>query len=213
MTVPVNPYSSNKMDILQRDQYAKGGLGVRYWDYRDRKALQFIKGDLILDLGCGEGITLEKLISMDGESHIAGLDIDPENIEICRNHGLPILAGSVFDLPFSSDSLDTVVFSEVIEHLEDAERAIAEIHRVLKPGGSLIIVFPNDPAFMFARIVTGKIKEAFYDPGHVKQWTPRAIRRLLTGGGYHVVDQMSIPFVFWPICLHHIAVASKQELS
>ena len=128
--MPVNAYSDDNDALLQREQYAKGGLGTKYWDYRDRRALHYIKDDRILDLGCGEGITLEKLISMGSGSHIVGLDIDPENIEICRAHSLPVLAGSVFDLPFSSDSLDTVVFSEVIEHLEDPESAIAEIHRV-----------------------------------------------------------------------------------
>lgn len=50
--------------IYQRDQYAKEGLGVRYWDYRDKVALGRVAGDRIVDIGCGEGIAIEKLVTL-----------------------------------------------------------------------------------------------------------------------------------------------------
>lgn len=49
--------------LLQREQYAKGGIGRWYWDFRDRRTFFYIKEEKnILDVGCGEGITLGKLL-------------------------------------------------------------------------------------------------------------------------------------------------------
>jgi ubiquinone/menaquinone biosynthesis C-methylase UbiE len=196
--------------IYQRDQYAKGGLGVRYWDYRDRIAFQYVSGNDILDAGCGEGITLEKLIKLFPAAHVTGVDTEPENLEICRKHGLPVREGSLYELPFADASFDTVLFSEVIEHLDKPEKALNEIFRVLRPQGKVIVVFPNDFIFKISRILTGMIKEAFYNPGHVRQWTPRQIRQSLRACGFVPVAARSTPFLFWPVCLHHVVAAAKK---
>ncbi|MBT1072569.1 class I SAM-dependent methyltransferase [Pelotalea chapellei] len=207
--MPVDTGLNKDGMIYQREQYAKGGLGVRYWDYRDRIAFQSIIGNDILDAGCGEGLTLEKLVKLNPAARVIGVDTEPENLEICRRHGLPVQEGSLYDLPFADASFDTVLFSEVIEHLDDPERALAEIFRVLRPGGRVIIIFPNDRTFMLARLALGMVREAFYDPGHVRQWTPRQIRSVLSAVGFKTVAARNIPFLCWPACLHHICVAEK----
>lgn len=208
--MPVDTGLNKEGMIYQRDQYAKGGIGVRYWDYRDDTALRHVIGTDLLDAGCGEGITLEKLVKLFPEAAVVGVDTEPENLEICRTHGLPVQAGSVYELPFSDASFDTVLFSEVIEHLDAPEQALREIRRVLRPGGRVIIIFPNDFMFKLSRIMTGMIREAFYDPGHVKQWTPRQIRKTLQALGFTLLSARSIPFLFWPVCLHHVIAARKE---
>ncbi len=209
--MPVDTGLNKEGMIFQRDQYAKGGLGVRYWDYRDRSALQHVIGNDILDAGCGEGITLEKLVKLFPKAHVVGIDTEPENLEICRKHGLPAQEGSLYALPFADASFDTVLFSEVIEHLDTPEKALSEIFRVLRPGGRVIIIFPNDRTFLLARLAIGMIREAFYNPGHVRQWTPRQIRKSLNAIGFVPIAGSSIPFLFWSISLHHIAVAEKTH--
>ena len=98
---------------------------------------------------------------------------------------------------------------EVIEHLDFPEDVIAQIHKILKPGGKLLIVFPNDLVFKIARILTLKIKEAFYDPGHVKQWKPQLMRLFLSEFGFKVCFSKSIPFFSWNTSLHCLVAARK----
>lgn len=208
--MPVD-YRMKEDEILyQRDQYEKGGLTRWYWDYRDEVTISHINHEQrILDIGCGEGITLERLIRRFPGRHIVGLDLLAENVAICKNHGLPVVQGDVYDLAFADSSLDCCLFMEVIEHLDQPERALCEIHRVLKTGGLLLIMFPNDLVFAFARLATLKIKEAFYDPGHVGKWSPRSIRDKLVKHGFEVIKQISLPFRFWLLSLHHLAVVRK----
>ena len=87
--MPVDTGLNKEGMIYQRAQYAKGGLGVRHWDYRDRVALSYVRGNDILDAGCGEGITLEKLVTLFPKSRVVGIDTEPENLDICREHRLP----------------------------------------------------------------------------------------------------------------------------
>ena len=208
---PVNFLSKSEDYISQRDQYQKGGLGRWYWDYRDEKAISCIQDKhSILDIGCGEGITLEKLIKRFPDKTIKGIDYIQENIEICRKHGLPVEWGSVYDLKINDNSVDCVIFLEVIEHLTDYKKALREIFRVLKTDGSLIMIFPNDKIFKIARILTFKFKEAFYNPGHVKQWTPKKMKRALEHLRFKVLKIENMPFYFWFSSLHCLIVAQKN---
>lgn len=211
--MPVTSKSSSGYVLLQRDQYAKGGITQTYWDYRDQKALELLDNDdrVIVDLGCGEGLTLAKTIKMFPESHVSGLDILDENVDICLQHGLPVRKGDLYEIDLTDQSVDAVTLIEVIEHLETPDRAISEIYRILKPGGKLIMVFPNDFVFKAARLGCFKFQEAFYDPGHVKQWTPATIRQFL-GSLYEVYYTRCIPFYFWHTSLHCVVGARKPGM-
>jgi len=210
--MPVNEKQISGESLYQRKQYQKGGVGRIYWDYRDKVALSLLDGGdkRIVDLGCGEGITLEKLVRLFPGSDVTGIDCLQENVAICHSHGLKqVCQGDVYALDLADDSMDAVVFIEVIEHLEHPEAAIKEIRRILKLNGKLITVFPNDYFFKIARLLTLKFKEAAYDPGHVKQWTHEEMRRFLNHWGFLVFFTRSIPFFLWPISLHGIVGARK----
>lgn len=107
------------------------------------------------------------------------------------------------------ESDDAILFLEVLEHLDQPELAIAQIQRILKPGGKLVLLFPNDTFFKLAKPMTYKFREAFYDPGHGKQWTPGEVRKFLTKERFVVVEVKSIPFLIWPISLHGLIAARK----
>jgi len=99
---------------------------------------------------------------------------------------------------------------EVIEHLDYPETAIQEINRVLIPNGRLVVVFPNDRILKIARILTLRFREAAYDPGHVRQWTPYDMDVLLNRHGFTTVFSRNVPFYLWPISLHCIMAAEKK---
>lgn len=85
------------------------------------------------------------------------------------------------------------MFMEVMEHLEYPEIATKEIRRILKLNSKLITVFPNDGFFKIARLLTLKFKEAAYDPGHVKQWTHKGIKRFLNQFVMNTLNRKCIP--------------------
>jgi len=93
----------------------------------------------LLDVGCGGGILAEEFAR--AGFAVTGIDPAPETIETARAHAstsrLSILyeTGSGEHLPFPDESFDHVTCCDVLEHVEDVDRVVAEIARVLKPGG------------------------------------------------------------------------------
>ncbi len=197
--------------LRQREQYAKGGVGKWYWGFRDRRTFSHISEEqIIVDVGCGEGITLEKLVSKFPDRQITGIDYAPENVEVCKEHQLPARVGNVYALDLDDGSVDCCLFMEVIEHLSDPLKALREIHRIVRQEGLLLIVFPNDLPFKLARLACLKFQEAFAPSGHVKQWTPRGIREAMESTGFAIVDLQCLPFYFWGCSLHCLVAARKK---
>ncbi len=94
----------------------------------------------VLEIGCGAGGMLGPLQRY-GQVH--GMDIDAEYLGYCRNRGFTrLLCGSGHDLPFRDGSFDVVALFDTIEHIPDEARALAEVRRVLRPGGTLFVSVP-----------------------------------------------------------------------
>lgn len=111
-----------------------------HWWYRVRRELvQRLIADLhqpkILEVGCGTGKTLSEVGGV-------GVDISEEAISFCRLHGVEVTKGSATAIPHPDESFDVVLALDVLEHVEDDEKALAEMRRVLKPGGRLITFVP-----------------------------------------------------------------------
>jgi len=157
----------------------------------------------VLDVGCGEGITTEKMRTgrriYDFQRPLCiGMDLDNGDVR-----------GSVYDLPFRSGTFGTVLFLEVIEHLSNYGRALQEIHRVLKQGGKIIVLFPNDRAFKLAWFLCGMWGEIKKDRGHKWAFSPSFMQGFLEYFNFKVKENRSIPFHFWPLSLHHVVVGEK----
>lgn len=210
--MPVDAGASRDGVVFQREQYAKGGLSRRYWDWRDDRVLEALgEARRILDVGCGEGILLEKALRRFPDRDLEGVDLDPLNVRICREHGLPVREGGCDALPYPDRTFDACLFVEVLEHLPAPEAALRELRRVLRPGGRLLVVVPNDRTFLLARLALGMWKEAFYDTGHLRQWTPRLLRDALKATGFDLAGRRSLPVPFFPLALHHLAVATRRD--
>jgi SAM-dependent methyltransferase len=212
MSMPVKQDDGFQSALYQRSQYGKGGVGRTYWDYRDEKVISLLDGSDrdILDAGCGEGITLQRLLQRFPMRNIMGLDHLDENVRICGNLNLPAIQGDLYNSPFPDGRFDTVLLLEVIEHLHNPELVVQEIRRILKAKGKLVLIFPNDAVFRIARLATGKFVEAFTDVGHVRQWTPTDACAFLRENGFSVFYSRAIPFSCWPISLHFMVGARKD---
>jgi malonyl-CoA O-methyltransferase len=103
-------------------------------------------GDLadrqVLDVGCGKGRFARVLQERNPEAEVWGLDISEEMLSYVPA-GIQTRAGSMTDLPFADSTFDAAYATESLEHAVDIERAVAEMCRVLKPGGRLVIIDKN----------------------------------------------------------------------
>lgn len=103
----------------------------------------FRLGARVADLGCGSGVFTNLLHELG--FHPIGLDISPKLIALARKKysDVEFVEGDAEHLPFSSSSLDGVLLSGLVHHFPDPSRCIAEVARVLKPGGAFVAFDPN----------------------------------------------------------------------
>lgn len=131
--------------------------------HRYHFAARHAVGMTVLDVACGEGYGTNILAAV---ARVAtGLDISMEAVghasaEYVREN-LSFVAGSAAELPFPDATFDLVVSFETIEHHDRHEEMISEIHRVLRPGGLLIISSPNKQYY--------SIESGYQNPFHVKE--------------------------------------------
>jgi SAM-dependent methyltransferase len=96
----------------------------------------------ILDVGCGTGYNIEYM-QQHGFRNIVGLDFSLEALKLCHSRGITqVVCGDGTLPPFESSSFDVITALDMIEHVEDDVRALQELARILKPGGSLVIFTP-----------------------------------------------------------------------
>ncbi|MDQ6958126.1 MAG: methyltransferase domain-containing protein [Mariprofundaceae bacterium] len=106
------------------------------------KRLHLKPGQRLLDVGCGTGFLLEKVISTFPDTHIAGMDPSPEMLGMARGkclNGIDFMEGWAESLPFRDDSFDVVVSCNAFHYWRQPAMALDEIARVLKPEGRLLI--------------------------------------------------------------------------
>ncbi|MBV9336490.1 MAG: class I SAM-dependent methyltransferase [Solirubrobacterales bacterium] len=104
-------------------------------------------GATVADLGCSTGFLLEDLHTAHPDAALIGVDMIAAGLR--KAHGaVPearLLQADVCDLPLEDESLDAVVSANLLEHVPDDRRALREIARALKPGGSAALVVPAGP--------------------------------------------------------------------
>ena len=132
----------------------------------------------MLDAGCGTGLNLSSM-----PSGSVGLDINPRNLALIRSR-LPdrmAVEGDIENMPFGDAAFETVVCTEVLEHVPYPERALAEIGRVLRPGGLLLGSVPSRSLIWRLRFLSSTCpgEEPFHN-----EYRPPEVRAML--GGFEV---------------------------
>lgn len=158
----------------------------------------------IVDVGCGDGMATSVAVRHNHGHHFVGIDWSEGNLRRGQQLGLTLLRGGVDapGLPLASGTVDVVIMSELIEHLVDTDGAVEEVHRVLKPGGSLLLSTPNLAAWfnrgllalgtqpVFSEV---SLRRVFGRPGsqvagHLHLFTRRALVEFLEANGFTSVE-------------------------
>ncbi|MGN8245664.1 class I SAM-dependent methyltransferase [Cellulomonas soli] len=113
-------------------------------------AAEAVRGLRVLDIASGSGYGSRLLA--DSAASVIGVDASLEAVTYARAHfsgsNVEFRHGDATAIPLEDDSVDVVVSFETIEHIDDYEKFLAEIDRVLAPDGILLLSTPNDPEFV-----------------------------------------------------------------
>ena len=130
---------------------------VNRWDPLHLKRIDRImpmaSGDRVLEVGCGQGHLTKRLAERGVD--VVGIDANPSAPEVAETDRVVCMVAE--DLDFEDSSFDSVVAVHSIEHIPPLEEALAEIARVLKPGGSALFIYPAEPIMGLYAIPTSII--------------------------------------------------------
>lgn len=179
------------------DHYFSHQLGEYLIEYVEKQAS--IKGR-VLDYGCGPGFLMRHLL----QRGIAceGLDFSPASIEKVRDQlaDHPLFRGaeaaSSVPTPLPGAHFDTLFCVEVIEHLleEHLEPTLGEIHRLLRPGGLLVVTTPNEEDLAASKVLCPECGCLFHRYQHIRNWSAQTLRQALEAVGFETLSCQATTF-------------------
>jgi ubiquinone/menaquinone biosynthesis C-methylase UbiE len=185
----------------------------------DFRRLQLRAGDRLLDLGCGEGRHAINAY-LTAPVHVIATDLNPQELHTAstrlqeavaqgylpgdgRDRSCFFVVGNGMQLPFAAASFDKIICSEVLEHVADYPTMLAEIRRVLKPGGLLAVSVPR----FFPEWICWRLSRAYHSVpgGHVRIFTRRELQNAVEAQSMrtfarHWAHSLHVPY-WWLRCL------------
>jgi ubiquinone/menaquinone biosynthesis C-methylase UbiE len=170
--------------------------------------------DTILDVGCGGGRTISKLAIMANQGKVYGVDYSDVSIAIARklNAGLmrqgrvEVREGTVSELPLDNEMFDLVTAVETHFWWPDIPLGMREIRRVLKPGGTLLIIAE---VYRGAATRTAKLLEQYAPRTGLKLLSVNEHQELLEGAGYANVQIFEEPSKGWICAIGRMSAAKE----
>jgi len=181
------------------------------------------QGKKVLEIGCGVGSDLVNLAR--AGVVVTGVDLSPKSVKLARRHcqifgvKAKLMVADAECLPFSDESFDIVYSLGVLHHSPGIQKAIAEIYRVLKPGGKVIVMLYHKNFFTYwlklflcrwlltGKFLTGKFEETINDleyPGcpWVRLYSKKGATRMFKKAGFkdislklYYINQGNIPLI------------------
>ena len=167
----------------------------RHWWYRGRRrvlraALDRIvlqPGARLLDAGCGSGRTLDELARY---GRVAGVDANPEAVERARRRGhRDVRVARVEELPFRAESFDVVTCLDVVEHTPDDGATLAELRRVTREGGVLLVTVPAYQSLWSWHDVVNL---------HFRRYDSASLRTVARAAGWEIIGDTHFNSVLLP---------------
>lgn len=215
--------TTNRLDNLL------SGVGDMALKRRARMIIQGLDlkdGDRVLDAGCGDGYYLYLLSNLRLKLKLTGVDFDQNALQSakkslkCKRIYL-IQADLMKKLPFSSNSFDKIVMSEVAEHLTDDLEGLKRLYKALKPGGVICITVPNanypilwDPVnWILERLFNYHIKSGFWAGiwnQHIRLYKKEEIEKLVKKAGFNILESSS--YTWWSLPFNHYFINLAARL-
>lgn len=164
-------YKKQYYDYLKK-RSLRSFLYRKYYVYPKYKP--FMKGYL-LDVGCGIGEILTYY------KNSVGVDINNDCVSYCKSLGLKAEVMKVDELPFQDSAFDTLVFDNVLEHIENPYKILKEIYRVMKQDAYLLIGVPG-------------LKGFAYDADHKKFYDQKKLNHTMQENGFELIKNYYTPF-------------------
>lgn len=116
---------------------AKADFSVMYLKSRNNGKL--------LDVGCGNGSFMKNMRNLGWD--VEGVDFDLNAVETAKSKGLSVRQGTLEEQEYPNNHFDAITMCHLIEHVHDPVPLLQECYRILKPGGELVIVTPNNESW------------------------------------------------------------------
>lgn len=166
------------------------------WYALVREYLGPVAGLRVLEVACGRGGFVRELLL--AGARVTGCDFSLAALRIARakiasapaHLFAAVTQGDAQNLPFAADSFDVVISCETIEHLPDAPAALAEMYRVTRPGGKLLLTTPNYANLMGLYELYARLRHPARrddQPFDRRQWFPQ-IRQWLRNAGWTILS-------------------------
>ena len=143
------------------------------------RMLTGLQPETVVEIGAGEGRITERLVQRFPDATVVGLDLPDTNLaDEWDDIDVPMFFGDATRMPFVDRSIDLVIGLEVLEHVPQPERALADIARVCR--GFTILSVPREPIWRAGNMARGRyIGDWGNTPGHVNHWSARAFERFV----------------------------------
>lgn len=180
-----------------------------HWWYRGRRrilerlmrSLALAPDAQILDAGCGSG---RNMVDFARLGSVTGVEISDASVERARMRGVgEVLQCSITSMPFADDHFDVAVCLDVIEHIEDEQGALRELHRVVRPGGSLLITVP---AYQWLWSEHDEINH------HQRRYTRKTLSTAAAAAGWETVRTTYFNTLLLPIAIVWRRLARRSHI-
>lgn len=164
-----------------------------HWWFRERrhligKAIEGIPAGRALDIGAGAGGNTRVLAAAGWRA--TALEYSDSGVELARARGLDVVQGDARDIPFPDNTFGLLVAYDVLEHITEDDQVVAEIARVVAPGGKVLIAVPADMRLWSAH------DEAI---GHVRRYTREGLVALFDRPAFRIDEVRSWNVLLRPV--------------
>lgn len=177
------------------DYYSRGtktNTFQKIWHKRKWENLKWLlenQNAALLDIGCADGTTLSQVKNLFPKLKLTGLDKYGDAVKYAKriNPGITFIEGDAHMLPFKKNVFDFVMAVETLEHLHNPDQALSEVHRVLKKGGTFIIVQDTD-SLLFRSVwwFWTKWKGSVWNHSHINCLRPAELIKKVEGAGFKI---------------------------